>query len=207
MGFPMLRAEEDVDVNETLAEVVKSRELRLWEAFPLLLARSSRDGRFSYPEVGSRLKGAEREDLDSLVRASYALYRSLKMERVLCRQLESLRLWDRRQGRDAVERFRSGGEVRVGSHALSKERMLGHFQDYVHAEDRDLRALLARKEEFSLEFALSQVFSPRQKELFLKRLRGDRLSKTEMEYYSRRVKKKALALANEELHRLARSLR
>ncbi len=207
MGFPMLGAEEKEDVNETLAEVVKGRELRLWEAFPLLLARSAENGLFSYPEVGSRLKDAEREDLDALVGVSYALYRFLKVERALCRRLESLRLWNRRQGQDAVERFRSGGEVRVGPCALSKERMLGHFRDYVRTEERDLRALLARKEEFSLEFALSQVFSPRQKELFLKRLRGDKLSKTEMEYYSRRVKKKALALANEELHRLARSLR
>ena len=89
---------------------------------------------------------------------------------------------------------------------LSTDRMMTHFQSYFNAAERNLRDLLAHKEEYSLEFALSQVFSPRQKELFLKKLKGDKLSKTETEYYSRRVKKKALALANEELHKLARSL-
>jgi len=41
MGFPLLGVEEDLNVNETLAEAVKSKELRLWEAFPVLLARSA----------------------------------------------------------------------------------------------------------------------------------------------------------------------
>jgi hypothetical protein len=206
MGFPLLGVEEDLNVNETLAEVVKSKELRLWEAFPVLLARSAEKGLFSYPEVSSRLTDMEREDFDSLVGASYLLYRFLGLEYPWCRQLESLQLWHRYQSQAALERFRSRNEVQVGSLELSKDRMMSHFQNYFYAEDRNLRHLLAHKDEFSLEYALSQVFSPKQKELFLKKLKGDKLSKTEMEYYSRRVKKKALALANEELHKLAKSL-
>ena len=58
----------------------------------------------------------------------------------------------------------------------------------------------------SLEYALSQVFSPKQKELFKKRLEGLPLTKTEKEYYSRTVKKKVVALANPELHRMAQRL-
>jgi hypothetical protein len=61
-------------------------------------------------------------------------------------------------------------------------------------------------DELSLEFALSQLFSPKQKELFRKKLDGVPLTKTEKEYYSRAVKKKVAALANAELHRLARML-
>ncbi|MDD2736833.1 MAG: hypothetical protein PHF56_23100 [Desulfuromonadaceae bacterium] len=37
--------------------------------------------------------------------------------------------------------------------------------------------------EYSLAFALSQMFSPKQKELFKKRLQGLPLTKTEQEYY------------------------
>jgi hypothetical protein len=62
------------------------------------------------------------------------------------------------------------------------------------------------KEEFGLEYSLSQVFSPKQKELFLKKLKGEVLTKTEKEYFSRAVKKKVQALANADLHRLARKL-
>ncbi|MCU0600197.1 MAG: hypothetical protein MUE70_13195 [Desulfobacterales bacterium] len=61
-------------------------------------------------------------------------------------------------------------------------------------------------EEISLEYALSQLFSPKQKELFKKKLSGELFTKTEREYYSRRVKKKVSALANPELHRFAQKL-
>jgi len=50
------------------------------------------------------------------------------------------------------------------------------------------------------------MFSPKQKELFKKRLEGLPLTKTEQEYYSRSVKKKVVALANADLHGLARKL-
>lgn len=50
------------------------------------------------------------------------------------------------------------------------------------------------------------MFSPKQKELFKKKLEGLPLTKTEREYYSWSVKKKVSALANAELHRLAQRL-
>jgi hypothetical protein len=62
------------------------------------------------------------------------------------------------------------------------------------------------KDEFDLEYALSQVFSKKQKELFLKKLKGEKMTKTEREYFSRSVRKKALALANPDLHNLATKL-
>ena len=206
MGFPLLGVEEDLNVNETLAEVVKSKELRLWEAFPVLLARSVEKRLFDYSEVSSGLTTTERNDLDSLVRVSCALYRALGLKFDWCRQLESLSSLQGWQGRTELKSFNAKKDVKAGSLVLSTDRMMAHFQSYFNAEERNLRDLLAHKEEYSLEFALSQVFSPKQKELFLKKLKGDKLSKTEMEYYSRRVKKKALALANEELHKLAKSL-
>ena len=57
-----------------------------------------------------------------------------------------------------------------------------------------------------LEYAMSQVFSPKQKELFLKKLKGEVFTKTEKEYFSRVIKKKVLALANADLHHLSRKL-
>ncbi len=71
---------------------------------------------------------------------------------------------------------------------------------------RDTSNLGCLYQELSLEYALSQVFSPKQKELFKKKLEGLPLTKTEQEYYSRTVKKKVVALANSELHSLSRKL-
>ena len=60
--------------------------------------------------------------------------------------------------------------------------------------------------ELALEYALSQIFTPKQKEIFLKRLRGKKLTKTEREYFYRVVKKKAVALTNQDLQRLAQQI-
>ena len=59
---------------------------------------------------------------------------------------------------------------------------------------------------FQLNLDLSTIFPPKQKELVLKKLNGEPLTKTEQEYYSRIVKKKLEALANSEIRKIASSL-
>jgi hypothetical protein len=83
-------------------------------------------------------------------------------------------------------------------------RMNSVFDNYYKEQNRDLKNLSALKDEFNLEYSLAQVFSPKQKELFFKKLKREKLSKTEKEYYSRVVRKKVAALANEDLHNLAK---
>ena len=85
-------------------------------------------------------------------------------------------------------------------------RLKGMFDLYFEKESGKSKQRSDKFEELSLEFALSQLFSPKQKELFKKKLDGQLLSKTENEYYSRTVKKKVASLANPELHRLAQKL-
>ena len=59
---------------------------------------------------------------------------------------------------------------------------------------------------FLLSAHLGTLFSKRQKEIILKRLKGNPLTKTEREYYSRVVKKKLKALANRDLQKIASTL-
>jgi len=63
-----------------------------------------------------------------------------------------------------------------------------------------------RKCEVFFAQALSTLFPPTQKELVLKKLNGEPLTKTEQEHYSRIVKKKLEALANSEIRKIASSL-
>ncbi len=51
LGFPLMEALPEVDANKTLAEVVKSKDTRLWEGFAVLLANAARDYHFDYEQV------------------------------------------------------------------------------------------------------------------------------------------------------------
>ena len=57
-----------------------------------------------------------------------------------------------------------------------------------------------------LEEALVQLFSPKQRELIQKKSKGMEMTKTEREYYSRKIRKKMIAINNWDLQRLARML-
>jgi hypothetical protein len=85
-------------------------------------------------------------------------------------------------------------------------RLKETFNNYFVHDAGKTKQLKEKYEDLSLEYALSQLFSPKQKELFKKKLKGEPLNKTEREYFSRTVKKKVSALANPELHRLAQKL-
>ena len=58
----------------------------------------------------------------------------------------------------------------------------------------------------TLDVYLDRIFSAKQKELVFKKREGRRFTKTEREYFSRIVKKKLEAIANEEVVGLARGL-
>lgn len=105
--------------------------------------------------------------------------------------------------RDSLARDDS---VMVGSRRFHAERLKEMFNSYFDQNSEKARQMKQRHEELSFEYALSQLFSAKQKELFKKKLEGAPLNKTEKEYYSRTVKKKVAALANPELHRLAQKL-
>lgn len=57
-----------------------------------------------------------------------------------------------------------------------------------------------------LDRHLDEIFSTKQKELFLKKIGGKKLTKTEKEYFSRVVKKKVLALADSDIHQMSKKL-
>jgi hypothetical protein len=80
---------EEFDLNQTLADVVKSRDTRLWEGFPVLLANAARDYRFEYKSVLDNLSGAEeKEDFHALLLLSLALYESYHMAFYWTKQLK-----------------------------------------------------------------------------------------------------------------------
>lgn len=208
LGFPLFAVEEGLNANLTLADMVKSRDLRLWEGFPVVLANSAEKELFHYDKVNRYLKKPfDKTYLASLVTMSLALYKFFNLKFSWANKFyESLSGNSQKECNGFFECLKNDADLNVGGQKMSAQRLKTVFNNYFNQAQARLNELLSAKDELSLEYSLSQVFSPKQKELFLKKLKREKLTKTEKEYFSRAVKKKVLALANPELHRLSQKL-
>lgn len=208
LGFPLLETGKTVDANRALADLVKSGDLRLWEGFPVVLANSAKKNLFNYEKTLRYLKEShDKSVFESLAALSVALYETQGQRFSWADQLyDFLNARAKREKGLFLRALKKNRDFKVGGREMSTQRVKTDFQNYFAEGDAALSELLLTKEEFGLEYALSQVFSPKQKELFLKKLNGEKMNKTEKEYFSRAVKKKVMALANTELHRLSRKL-
>jgi len=207
LGFPFFETDKSLDVNETLAEVVKSRELRLWEGFPLILANSLEKNLFDYKMTRMHLKSVlDRKYLHNLIIISLALYRYLELKFSNVDNLYVSDYFDENLFHKFLKCFKEKKDLNDTGRQLSSVRVVSNFKNYYKQSELDFKEYDKMKDEFDLEYALSQVFSRKQKELFMKKLKGEKMTKTEREYFSRSVKKKVLALANPDLHKLATKL-
>jgi len=207
-GFPLFEAQPTPDPDLVLFEMFKSKDARLWEGFPVVLADVNQKDLFNHPALLRFLKTkSEKSQFNSLLMLSFALYEFNNLEFYWAKELlKSFPDENKNEFTAFLAKLKNNEEFKVNSVTMSPERLKNNFNNYLSRSQSTLNDLLLRKQEFSLEFALSQVFSPKQKELFLKKLKGEKLTKTEKEYFSRTVKKKVQALANTDLHQLCNKL-
>jgi hypothetical protein len=163
---------------------------------------------FNYDKVRGYLeKPLDKDCLTSLAIMSLSLYKILNLKFSWANEFyESLVKTGKEKFNEYLKKFKNDDDLQVAGCVMSAQRLKSTFGRYFRQEQSKLSDLLSMKDEFGLEYSLSQVFSPKQKELFLKKLRREKMNKTEREYFSRAVKKKAAALANPQLHRLAQRL-
>jgi len=212
LGYRLLTPEKDKlsskKVLDVLDELSGSEDSRLIEAFPVVLVNCAHRG--IKLDIRNLLSRHEREsqrraNLEKLILASSDLL-----------ALEGL---DKPEGLDGVMdplRLKYGDLLKeeilsLGRHrSVSTDRLRNALRRYAtdlekseSAREKDKRSQLRS---FQLNLHLSTLFPPKQKELVLKKLKGEPLSKTEKEYFSRVVKKKLEALANIELRKVATTL-
>jgi hypothetical protein len=208
LGLPLFQPSETVDVNETAAQVVQSRDTRLWELFPTLLANAAEDYRFA-PEVLYDLLPDEKSkgDLHKLFLLCASLYPLYHLSYPWCERLKKrLSSEEKSQVKTWRQHLVRNQPIAWDERESDPERLKRSFELYVEQSTEKSRRRKEKQEEFSLAYALTQLFSPKQAELFKRKLDGLPMTKTEQEYYSRSVKKKVVALANAELHSMARKL-
>jgi hypothetical protein len=208
LGFPLFEVEKHMDANRALADIVKSKDMRFWEGFPVVLANSAERGLFTYDGAFILLKSySEKSAFDSLIAMSLAIYDFFSLKFSWSKTLhKGLPVAKQKESTEFMKQLKEKDNLDVSGKKMSSQRLKKIFENYFSQSRSRLNELLSTKDELRLEYALSQVFSIKQKELFLKKLKREKLSKTEREYYSRAVKKKVLALANPELHNLAQRL-
>ncbi len=207
LGLPMMETSEEFDVNQTLAEVVKSHDTRLWEGFPVLLLNAVKDNNFNYERVSNNLSGKEQTTFRALLLLSLTLYQNYHLSSLWMNRLKK-RFSD--EEKSAFKQLRNwlvhnDSFVYKGTQ-FDSSRLKKMFELYYEKDAEKKKMKKENSESLSYEYSLSQMFSPKQKEEFKKKLEGLPLTKTEAEYFSRRVKKKLAALANSELHQDAQRL-
>jgi hypothetical protein len=206
LGYPLVTFDENFDVNGTLAEALKTNLVRVLEGFPVLLANAGTYSWFDDKKVEELLGSQDLKDqFKELVLVSLGLYKFMGVYFSWAKRFEDeLPETELKRVKEYRNYFAHGTDFQVNQVSFSVERMLTLFKNYFVKQFGELKKETQKFEDYSVEYALSQVFSPRQKELFLKRVRGERFTKTEREYFSRTVKKKVQALANPELERMAK---
>ncbi|MDP2865317.1 MAG: hypothetical protein Q8O90_03650 [Elusimicrobiota bacterium] len=202
LGFRSADPGPRSDANRTIAEVVKSRDQRYWEAFPVMLAAAAEAGEFNYEAAAAYLGESGQNQLKLLVFASLGLYESLGVRFKWTKRLFGD--FPARLVNHYKEKLNAGSELVIGDIALLPENIRENFLKRSKQAAWAAKRPIDAGEQLDLELAVSRIFTPRQKELFLKKLRRKKMTKTEKEYFSRVIKKKTQALANEDLHRLAR---
>ncbi|MEA1900368.1 MAG: hypothetical protein U9N47_06340 [Thermodesulfobacteriota bacterium] len=212
LGYPILSKDKNIlnksEIIDVLDALVDLDEPRLIEGFPVILAycahrRSNLDFEtllLKYPKNSKK-----RRDLEILLLLSAEMLNleNLQLPSGLENIANSLKTkYGNLISSEAVD-LEKGISLSIERLRNTLKRYASNLETQKSAKEK---AADRQKKSFQLNLHLSTLFSPKQKELVLKKYNGEPLTKTEQEYYSRVVKKKIEALANSELRRITTAL-
>ena len=195
-------------VVELLAELVDSKDLRLVEGFPVVLANCAQRGMnldFTALLAKHKPRSHKRQNLEKLLLLTSDLLTQEGLDEPA--GLEEVKNSFKNKYGDLL----ANDVVTLGAKtSLSTKRLRNTFRRYSSTLETSRSTRKREKDKqrrsFQLNYFLSTLFSPKQKELVLKKLNGEPLNKTEKEYFSRTVKKKLEALNNSEVRKVAKAL-
>jgi len=206
-GYSLIHPDQVTDPNELLVALAKSKDLRLLEGFPVVLANAlEKDAeRLNLTSTEQRLKNKViRKRFDELVVLSFYIFKVFGLDKLSMVAYPKGVADEKRQAeiRNSVLKNRP---LEIDKVILDVERVKHTFlRYYLHGREEKLAENKSKlREEFRQEFFLSLFFAPKQRDLLRKKLHGESLNKTEREYFSRVVKKKLMALVDPDLQRMA----
>lgn len=212
LGYRLLTPEKEKlrssKVLNVLDELSGSGDARLIEAFPVVLANCAHRGiKLDIRNLFSRYEreSQRRTNLEKLILASSDLLtlEGLDQPEGLDAAMDPLRLKYGDLLKEEVLNLSNRRSVSTDRLRNTLRRYATDLEKSESAREKNKRSQLRS---FQLNLHLNTLFSSKQKELVLKKLNKEPLSKTEKEYFSRVVKKKLEALANSELRKVATTL-
>ncbi|QTA83858.1 Uncharacterized protein dnl_62790 [Desulfonema limicola] len=208
LGFTLVIPEKKKspeEIGRVLQELALSDDARLVEGFPVVLAHCVSNGLIPDMELLMIGKPKLLTNLEILLGISFELLEKegLKPPEEMLAIAETIR--------DKYKSLLSNEIIRLNNDVdLSRERLQKNFLMYAANKSQEVGQLKQESKKqhqsFKLNLHLSRLFSPRQKEILLKKYQGEPLNKTEQEYYSRTVKKKLEAVCDKEVRKIAVSL-
>lgn len=206
-GYPLLYPQKLADPNQLLVVLSKSKDLRLLEGFPVVLANAleKEPGKIDLAAAESRLKNNSiRRRFNELLLLSMFIYKAFGLSELASAASHACDI-DNERHNQIRESVLNNLALKFNKTKIDVERVKNTFlRYYVHGrKDAEDANKVKLRDEFRQEFFLSLFFAPKQRDLLRKRLRGESLNKTEREYFSRVVKKKLKALVDPDLQRMA----
>jgi len=207
LGYPLIVPDDPISsksVEKLLLEIADSDDPRLIEGFPVVLANCALKGiKIDFRRI---MQNADRsgfkEPMEKLLSVSGDLMGSegIDIPPGLDNAIREIEETTHKPIQDDRLHLRNG-------FSLSTERLAHTFERYVKQLHKKLESRLLESEEqhdaFRLHLNLSRLFSPKQKEVLLKKYNGELLTKTEREYYSRTIKKRLEAILSDDVRRIA----
>lgn len=212
-GYPLTVPVRRSDPEMVLEGLLRQQEGRVVEGFPVVLLNALREKanlRWELPTWNpEKTLGAKTSKrLAYLLALSYVLFRLFGLEKdARERVLKLLSKYKSHEEtvRDVESHFLRSDPLPMNGFELSTERLKHTFRTYVADGPKELEDT-EKTRALQLELLLSELFTPRQKELLRKRSAGKQMTNTEKTYFYRTVNKRLKALADEDVHAFARRL-
>ena len=206
-GYFLIHPDQEADPKKLLITLSKSKDLRLLEGFPVVLANALEKyaERLDLVSAERHLKNkVNRKLFGELVMLSFSIFKVFGLDK-LSKGAYAISIPDEKRQEEIRDSVLNNRPLYIGKVKLDVERVKNTFlRYYLHGREEKLAENKSKlREEFRQEFFLSLFFAPKQRDLLRKKLRGESLNKTEREYFSRVVKKKLMALVDPDLQRIA----
>ena len=198
---------------QVLQRMVASDDGRVLEGVPVVLTHVLLSNKsFDLESVESSLPSALQKRYRMLAAVTYLfLFVVPESEAARKRLHKYLKSREPDLIENVTNKLRNQHKVQVGaSVVLDEERLERTYKSYVVEQFLETKASFSKKleDQRSLMFneAVSELFTDKQRELMLKVMNHESLSKTDREYYSRVVKPRMKALRNPDLQTMAATL-